>query len=317
MAFEEWEAAILPKVIGTWNLHNVLEEQGHTPDFFLLFSSWSGLVGQYGQANYGAANTFLDAFVQYRHTQNLPASVVDIGLMGDIGYVSKHSKVMDKLKATASHVLHEEDLLDTLQLVIERSAPSSGWTTQSGRPYTSSFSSSSQVAIGLRSNLPITTPANRAVWKRDPRMALYRNMEAQSGASAQISNEALKNFLNDAAVDTSLLETDDGVLLLATEVGYTVLGFMMRSKDELDVNAPLISLGIDSLVSIELRNWFKQKLRLDMTVLEIMGAKTLLELGKLVADGLLKKYSGVDKLKEATTDTDRARKERFLEEKMP
>lgn len=77
-------------VNGTWNLHEALD--GPKLDFF-VFSSWSGLRGQWGQANYAAANT-LDAFVQYRRKQELPASVLNIGVMEDIGYVSRNAGVL-------------------------------------------------------------------------------------------------------------------------------------------------------------------------------------------------------------------------------
>ncbi|GES58866.1 KR-domain-containing protein [Aspergillus terreus] len=82
MTFDEWQTCVQPKVQGTWNLHHATLSADL--DFFLLFSSICGITGQWGQGNYNAANSFLDAFVNYRHGQNLPASVVDIGFMGSI-----------------------------------------------------------------------------------------------------------------------------------------------------------------------------------------------------------------------------------------
>lgn len=61
MTFDDWRTASAPKVQGTWNLHNATLKADL--DFFLLFRSLSGSVGQPGQANYASANTFLDAFV--------------------------------------------------------------------------------------------------------------------------------------------------------------------------------------------------------------------------------------------------------------
>ncbi len=81
MGLEDWEAAIKPKVDGTWNLHKATEY--HPLDFMVMFSSFSGLVGQRGQSNYASANTFLDAFAQYRNANGLPASVLDIGPIED------------------------------------------------------------------------------------------------------------------------------------------------------------------------------------------------------------------------------------------
>lgn len=82
MRLNDWEAAIRPKVDGTWNLHKATRST--SLDFMVMFSSFSGLVGQRGQSNYASANTFLDAFVQYRHANGLPASVLDIGPIEDV-----------------------------------------------------------------------------------------------------------------------------------------------------------------------------------------------------------------------------------------
>ncbi|KAI9924606.1 hypothetical protein ASPWEDRAFT_518357 [Aspergillus wentii DTO 134E9] len=69
MTLEDWKAATMPKVTGTWNLHHVFEH--HQLDFFLLFSSLVGHQGYSCQANYAAGSTFLDAFAQYRRSLGL------------------------------------------------------------------------------------------------------------------------------------------------------------------------------------------------------------------------------------------------------
>ena len=77
MSLTDWKAATQPKVQGTWNLHAA--SQDTDLDFFVLFSSMCGIMGMPGQANYSAGNTFMDAFVQCRHSQSLPASIIDVG----------------------------------------------------------------------------------------------------------------------------------------------------------------------------------------------------------------------------------------------
>ena len=91
-------------------------------------------------------------------------------------------------------------------------------------------------------------------------MSIYRNLESSnSTANTSSSSETLKQFLRDAAKNAALLDLPESVAYLAKETGTTLFGFMMRSEEELDLEAPLASLGVDSLVSIELRNWFRQK----------------------------------------------------------
>ncbi|TVY43781.1 Fumagillin dodecapentaenoate synthase [Lachnellula occidentalis] len=99
MTNTELDEAIHPKLKGTWNLHKAALEYGLTLDFFTMLSSICGVVGQTGQANYSAANTFLDAFSIYLNQLGLCASSTDLGVVGDVGYVSTNEVVTKRLNS--------------------------------------------------------------------------------------------------------------------------------------------------------------------------------------------------------------------------
>ncbi|TVY20219.1 Highly reducing polyketide synthase FUM1 [Lachnellula arida] len=280
MSIDEWNAAVAPKVDGTWNLHKALEKE--SLDFLILFSSFSGLVGQWGQVNYNSGNTFLDAFVQYRHNLELPASVLDIGCVVDAGYVSENQSVLDTLLSTSLHGLHEQDVLESLQMMMGRSAPAPASPAKT-------YTNPGQVGIGLRSTMPLAEPGNRSIWKRDPRMAVYRNLEAASSSSAASDNEPLRLFLADAHAKPAMLTEKASAEFLAREIGLRLFISLMKPEEDLDISLAPTALGLDSLIAIDLRNWWRESFGFPVTVLEMMNAKSIVELGELAAKKLLEK----------------------------
>ncbi|RSR96830.1 SDR family NAD(P)-dependent oxidoreductase [Streptomyces sp. WAC04189] len=75
---EQTERVLRPKVDGAWHLHELTR---HLPlTAFVLYSSAGGLILAAGQANYAAANVFLDALAHHRHHLGLPAHSLAWGL---------------------------------------------------------------------------------------------------------------------------------------------------------------------------------------------------------------------------------------------
>ncbi|NTV96861.1 MAG: SDR family NAD(P)-dependent oxidoreductase, partial [Thiobacillus sp.] len=86
-----------PKVAGAWNLHRLTR---HLPlDLFVLYSSATTLIGNPGQANYVAANAYLEALAAYRRGLGLPATAVCWGAIADVGYLAQNQAVRASLEA--------------------------------------------------------------------------------------------------------------------------------------------------------------------------------------------------------------------------
>ena len=86
-SWERFEKVMIPKVLGSWNLHQYTQ---HLPlDFFACFSSAASLLGFPGQGNYSAANAFMDGLAHYRRGKQLVGLSINWGPWADIGMAAR------------------------------------------------------------------------------------------------------------------------------------------------------------------------------------------------------------------------------------
>jgi SAM-dependent methyltransferase/acyl carrier protein len=86
MTLEALSSVLRPKVAGAWVLHRLTSAM--ELDFFVMFSSTTGLLGVRDLGHYAAANTFLDALAHYRHSACRPAVSINWGVWDVLGGAS-------------------------------------------------------------------------------------------------------------------------------------------------------------------------------------------------------------------------------------
>lgn len=92
------------------------------------------------------------------------------------------------------------------------------------------------------------------------------------------------------ASDPELLHQRSTVDQITLEIGKTLCSFLMIPEDDFDMEMSLEEMGIDSLVSIEIRNWVVATVGGDISVLEVTNTGTVSRLGVLAVASLKKKF---------------------------
>jgi NADPH:quinone reductase-like Zn-dependent oxidoreductase/acyl carrier protein/NADP-dependent 3-hydroxy acid dehydrogenase YdfG len=223
-----------PKADGAWRLHCAIELHGHAPDFFVLYSSLSAVFGSAGQANYVAANAFLDALAHRRRERDLPATSVNWGAWSDIGMAARGNAAI-RAGAQGLAPLSPTDGMQALGVVL-----SDGVTQLSVAPIEWSV-------LCRQFETRLAPPLLRDL------VAEVRSRSAEERVGANAPQRRL---------DVSHLEPGDRkaklVALVRRELA-TVLA-LSGTAASIAVDQQFSSLGLDSLTAVELRNRLQQAL---------------------------------------------------------
>jgi polyketide synthase 5 len=130
-----------PKVYGAWNLHAASAEQ--PVDWFCSFSSAAALVGSPGQGAYAAANSWLDAFTQWRSAQGLPAIAIAWGAWGQIGRATA-------LAESTEVAIAPEEGAYAMEALLRHDRIYTGYAQFMGTPWLSAFALRSPFAEAFR-----------------------------------------------------------------------------------------------------------------------------------------------------------------------
>ncbi|KAL5323307.1 hypothetical protein ACEPPN_007841 [Leptodophora sp. 'Broadleaf-Isolate-01'] len=257
MVLREYHITISNKVRGTWNLHEVALEEKLGLDFFTMLSSISGVVGQKGQTNYAAANVFLDAFAKYRRSLNLAANSTDLGVIEDMGYVAEQGGMEQHFDRRQWTYINESVLHKILSYsILQQTSPINSVTAD-------------QLLTGISVPLPEDSDLFR-----DARFAgLAAGLKVsggrgQAGGGSSKDKEAFLLLHRAGAAPMSILAS---VLEIVNKQFMKTL----RLDAPMEPAKALSTYGLDSLLAVEFRNWVRQDLTAELTLLDITNAPSL------------------------------------------
>lgn len=262
MSFDNYTNVTRSKVAGAWNLHNSLSKTDL--DFFIMLSSSAGIIGNKGQAAYAAANTFMNAFAQFRVSQGCPATAIDLAAVSDVGYLAENTERRDMVMgAMGGEGVNEQELHALIAAAICRRMENS---------------CSNHCITGL----DIAPGTQGPSWMRESKFSSIRpSLETTTKGTGRIS---LRQSLRQAS---SLEEAETLVYDGLVDKVSTIL---MIAKDEIDGRQPIAAYGLDSLVAVEIRNWITRETDASLQILELLSSSSLTALSQ----GIVKKSAFID-----------------------
>ncbi|ABI91465.1 methyltransferase domain protein [Burkholderia ambifaria AMMD] len=241
-SWARYQRVLHPKLGGALLLHRLLAPR--PLDFFVLYSSAAGLMGNPGQANHAAASAFLDAFAWYLRGRGVPAVALDWGAWSEIGAAAARD-VGARLGAEGS-----------IAGVIAPEQGAAVMARQFGCANT-------QLAVlPLKLNQPID--ASRQPQVR--RLLAELLAEAPAGGATQATGAG--GVTGGAAADAEAGDAWlDRLLRVSTrerrrELGEYLeqtAGSLLRRPGAIDGQASLFDQGLDSLLAIDLRGTLERR----------------------------------------------------------
>ncbi|MDC0749535.1 type I polyketide synthase [Polyangium mundeleinium] len=222
-----------PKVLGGWNLHAAT--RGHVLDFFVAYSSAAGLLGSPGQSNYAAANTFLDGLCQSRAAEGLPGVSIQWGAFADVGLAAASDLRGTRVASRGAETFVSEEGNVLFDRVLQRPQAVVGLVRFDARQWVEFY--------------PHLAGAPFFAALIDEKS---RTVEAGAGAGG------IRETLERAAPSerAKMIEAH-----LTEQLGRV----LRQDPGRIDTSAPFSSIGIDSLMSLELRNRLEASLGIKLS----------------------------------------------------
>ncbi len=224
---------LAPKIAGTLALERLL---GADLDFFVSCSSLSAVLPAHGQANYAAANAFLDAHAQWRRAQGRPALSINWGPWSGVGFGASERgrRAHERLESFGLRRISPAAALAALDALLAQG------TTQAA-----------VVAIDWALLAKVDAPLART-----PQLAEVAGHLVAAAATTSGDGEWLHRLT--AAAPEARPD------LVRAAVGEIVARVIRVNVADLRRAEPLPNLGLDSLMAVEIKNRVRSDLGVDV-----------------------------------------------------
>jgi acyl transferase domain-containing protein/short-subunit dehydrogenase/acyl carrier protein len=242
-----------------WHLHELTKDMDLS--LFVLYSSIAGHVGTAGQANYAAANTFLDALAQHRRANGLTATAIAWGFWEQASGMTGHLSQADvnRILAWGFAPISDDDGLALFD-----------------------------AAISVGEAVLAASPVHPTALTRTDSAGIPPLLRALAGRPAprriQSTTSSGEAITGTQWTDLSAEERQQRLLTLVRGLAATVLGY--SDPDQIADDRSLRQLGADSLTSIQLRNQLNKATGLTLPTTVVFSHPTPLGLARYLSNEL-------------------------------
>jgi acyl transferase domain-containing protein/acyl carrier protein len=248
MTVEDLRLVLAPKTDGADALH--IASLDLPLDHFVLASSLSSIIGNPRQANYAAANAYLDGLAWSRRSAGLPALSVNFGAIAGTG-MAAGPVVTAHLKAA-------------------------------GLPPMSTATALAGLGAALLSGLPqvsLSRAINTERWMRyDPRCARTDKM---TDLLAEVRGAVVTR--RDVRAELSRHPAGKRARLLADHLRVLLAEILKCPPDHLSKESALGRMGMDSLAAVEFQLLIDREFGIAVPITALIGGQTLVSIGTMIA----------------------------------
>lgn len=249
---ERFMKVLRPKVDGAMNLH-LLSKDLPLKDF-IVFSSISSLIGNIGQANYVAANAFLDAFAHWRKGMNLPVTTVNLGVLKESGVVSRNENIEKILAGSGIFGFTNEQVMQGIDFIIKEKPTQIGFFDLNWGVISKSFGKSG--------------------------VTLFSEVDRMNANEEEALTETQSNNRETLlSLDTNA-QHEFVVTLLQKQLGKILKIPAANISPEKGINL----LGVDSILTIEFMGMIKESLAVEIAPIEFLTGPSVRQLSSKIIE---------------------------------
>ncbi|KAL8165031.1 UNVERIFIED_CONTAM: hypothetical protein K2H54_025332 [Gekko kuhli] len=235
LTISDFEEVFSPKVAGAMNLHHAT--QGQDLDYFVCYSSVASFLGNSMQANYAAANSFLDFFCHYRRNRGLAGQSINWGAL-NLGLLQNQNEIQNLLESKGIGILQVDDFYEYLKRCLILNNPQQAIIKFNFKNLTSFFISQN--------------PAFRN--------RMQSVLMELSGGKFELSEQTVSQ-------DLTPVKNEDYIMALMSQLSGT-------DPSDIAMNSSLLSNGIDSMLAMTLQNRIFQERRVNIPLVNLLDSNT-------------------------------------------